>query len=32
MVIDYGLNVLGLVKVRIGTPSSSIAMRRIMEV
>jgi RimJ/RimL family protein N-acetyltransferase len=32
MVIDYGLNVLGLVEVRIGTPSSNVDMRRVMEV
>ncbi|QGA12803.1 hypothetical protein EYB26_000448 [Talaromyces marneffei] len=32
MVIDYGLNVLGLIEVRIGTPSSNTAMRRVMEV
>lgn len=32
MVIDYGLNVLGLTEVRIGTPSYNIGMRRLVEV
>lgn len=32
MVIDYGLNVLGLAEVRIGTPSYNVAMRRLVEV
>lgn len=32
MVIDYGLNVLGLTEVRIGTPSYNVAMRRLVEV
>jgi RimJ/RimL family protein N-acetyltransferase len=32
MVIDYGLNMLGLVEVRIGTPSFNTAIRRLVEV
>ncbi|KAK9350269.1 acyl-CoA N-acyltransferase [Lipomyces doorenjongii] len=32
MIIDYGLRELGLVEVRVGTHSSNIAMRRLMEV